>query len=197
MTTQNQEQAEAMIDEKDQETAHDENENDTIEPQEDVKEEPSLEQQLADMKDQWMRALADSENMRRRSTKDREEALKFGATSFARDIVGTVDNLQRALGAVEKVENQDDHLKNLVAGIEMTLKDIHGVFTRHNIKTIDALHVKFDPNHHQAMFEIETDEHEPGTVMQVVQSGYLIHDRLLRPAMVGVSKAKSTQDEPE
>lgn len=151
---------------------------------------PSLEQQLADMKDQWLRSLAECENLRRRSVKDREEALKYGATSFAREIVSTVDNLERALHAVEKIEHQDETLKNLVVGIEMTLKDIENVFARQNIKKIDAQHVKFDPNHHQAMFEIESDEHEPGTVLQVVQSGYLIHDRLLRPAMVGVAKAK-------
>jgi molecular chaperone GrpE len=167
-------------------------ETENLESQETTPPEPTLEQQLADMRDQWLRSMAECENLRRRSTKDREEALKYGATSFARDIVSTFDNLERALQAADNIETSDESIKNLVVGIEMTLKDLENVFTRQHIKRVDALHAKFDPNHHQAMFEIESEEHEPGTVLQVVQSGFLMHDRLLRPAMVGVAKVKAS-----
>jgi molecular chaperone GrpE len=180
----------ATADMKENETALD-SENVETETQAQIPAEQDLTEQLAQMKDQWLRSLAECENLRRRNVKDREEALKYGAVSFARDIVGTVDNLERALDAAKKIDNADDHLKNLVMGIEMTLKEIDSVFSKQNIKRVDALHVKFDPNNHQAMFEIETDEHEPGTVVNVIQHGFMIHDRLLRPAMVGVSKAKA------
>ena len=150
---------------------------------------PSLEQQLTEMKDNWLRALADAENLRRRGQKEREDAYKYGAVSLARDMVGVADNMERALQNCPQDEALPNHVKSLILGVEMICKELAGIFERHHIQKISPMGERFDPNYHQAMFEVETDEHAPGTVVQVLQNGYSLHDRLLRPAMVGVSKA--------
>lgn len=145
-------------------------------------------QQINSLKDQLLRALAENENTRRRGAKDKEDALKYGVTNLARDIIGVADNLQRVLN--NKSENAADLSEALFSGVDLILKDLSNIFARHGIQRIEASGQQFDPHSHQAVFEEETDEHKPGTVVQVIQDGYKIHERLLRPAMVAVAKTK-------
>lgn len=148
-----------------------------------------LQAEVDKMKDQWLRAVADAENSRRRAAKEREDTQKFAVTNFARDILSVADNLRRALENCSGAQDLPDSTKALIAGVEMTERELLNVLERQGVKMLDPLHEKFDPNFHQAMFEVETAEHEPGKVVQVLQHGYIIHDRLLRPALVGVSKS--------
>lgn len=148
----------------------------------------ALEAELAEAKDERLRALADAENARRRGQKDREEANRYGATGLARDVIGVADNLARALEAMpETIE--DPALKQLADGVGMVEKELAQILQRHNIKTVGVVGEPFDPNTCQAVFEVETTEAPPGAIAQVMQPGYVLHDRLLRAAMVGVAKA--------
>jgi molecular chaperone GrpE len=171
------------------------NEDNVVDLKIDINEEPSLEnelenleKQLAEMKDNWLRAMAESENLRRRAHKEKEDALKYGAVNFGRDVVSVADNLHRALESCVVTEELPANIKALISGVEMTAKELLSAFEKHGIKRLSPMGEKFDPNFHQAMFEIETNEQASGTVMQVLQDGYIMHDRLLRPAMVGVAK---------
>lgn len=150
-----------------------------------------LEGELKSAKDQLLRALAEAENARRRVEKEKEESLKYANANFARDILNVSDNLRRALDTVKKDEVEaNPALKNLMAGVEITEKELLTAFEKHGIKKIEPkIGETFDYNKHQAMFEAENAPTPPGTVMQVMQPGYIIHDRLLRPALVGVAKA--------
>ncbi len=145
------------------------------------------------LKDQLLRAMAETENMRRRTEREMQSARKYGHTSFARDLVGAIDNLARAIDVTETGAldegGSDDALQALRKGIELSWTEIQSIIQKHGIKRIDPVGEKFDYNLHQAMFELPTDDHEPGMVVEVVQHGYVLHERLLRPAMVGVSKA--------
>ena len=145
-----------------------------------------LEAEAQALRDERLRALAEVENMRRRGERERSEASRYGATGLARDLLGVADNLRRALesGAGE----------GLMEGVEMVERELGAAFARHHIARIEAEGERFDHNRHQAMFEVETADAEPGTVVQVVQEGYLLHDRLLRPAMVGVAKAPAAAE---
>ncbi len=150
-----------------------------------------LEQAIEDKK----RALADAENTRRRSIKDLEQSRKYGHISLAREMLSVVDSLESAVNS--SPQNKDeltDEIKNFIIGVEMTLEQLKQVFNNHNISKIDPQGDKFDYNVHQAMFEKETDEVEPGLIIEVMQPGWSLHDRLLRPAMVGVSKKKINKD---
>jgi molecular chaperone GrpE len=147
------------------------------------------EQQIITLKDQLLRALAENENTRRRGQKDKEDALKYGVTNLARDIISVSDNLQRVLD--NKSENAAELSEALFSGVNLILKDLTSIFGRHGIQRIEAKGQQFDPHSHQAVFEQETDEHTPGTIVQVMQDGYKIHERLLRPAMVAVAKTKT------
>jgi len=148
-----------------------------------------LEQKVSDLKDQLMRTLADGENLRKRTLKDVEHSKKYSHISFVKDLVSSVDNLQRALEAVpEDTSSLPEPIKNLIIGLEIVEKEIISTLEKHNVKQIDPLGEKFDYNFHQAMFEVPTNDNEPGTVVQVSQKGYILHDRLVRPAMVGISK---------
>ncbi len=158
-----------------------------IENQEEVISE--TEQQIITLKDQLLRALAENENTRRRGQKDKEDALKYGVTNLARDIISVADNLQRVLD--NKSENAAELSEALFSGVDLILKDLTSIFGRHGIQRIEAKGQQFDPHSHQAVFEQETDEHTPGTIVQVMQDGYKIHERLLRPAMVAVAKTKT------
>ena len=141
--------------------------------------------------DDRKRALADAENTRRRSIKDLEQARKYGHLSLSREILSVVDSLEKAvLSAPEEKDKLSEEVKNFIVGVEMTLEQLKQVFSNHNIARIDPIGEKFDYNIHQAMFEKETDEVEQGTIIEVMQPGWSLHDRLLRPAMVGVSKKK-------
>ncbi len=148
-----------------------------------------LQAEVAALRDQLLRALAETENLRRRSQREREDALKYAAVPFMRDLIGVVDNLRRAMDSVlpEALE-ADEHLKTLMAGLEMTEKELATVFARHHIVKIEPLGERLDPHSHEAMFEVPDPESPSGTVVQVVQAGYRLHDRLLRPAQVGVAK---------
>ena len=142
------------------------------------------------LKDQLLRALAETENMRRRSEREADTARKYGHTQFARDLVGAIDNLARALeSAPEDKSLLDDSVQSLLTGIELSWTEIQSAIEKHGVRQINPLGEKFDYNFHQAMFEVPTNDQPPGMVLEVVQHGYALHDRLLRPAMVGVSKA--------
>lgn len=133
-------------------------------------------------------AKAETQNVRRRMEKDIADARAYAATGFARDILSVADNLSRALSAIPEALREDEKLKGLVAGLEATGRELDKVFGQHGISRIAAMGLPLDPNQHQAMMEIPTTEAEPGTVVQEMQAGYMIKDRLLRPAMVGVAK---------
>ncbi len=139
-------------------------------------------------KQEVLYARADTQNVRRRMEKDVADARAYAATGFARDILSVSDNLSRAIDSVPQELRDDDKFKGLVAGIEATKRELEKVFGQHGITRIAAKGLPLDPNQHQAMLEIPTDEHEPGTVVQEMQAGYMIKDRLLRPAMVGVAR---------
>lgn len=143
----------------------------------------------AKLKDQALRALAEVENMRRRAERDREDANKYAISSFARDLLSVADNLNRALAAVPADHAGDEMVKNLIAGVEATERELLAAFERRGLTRLAPMGEKFDPNFHQAMFEVPDNSHPVGTVVQVLAPGWVIHDRLLRPAMVGVSKA--------
>jgi molecular chaperone GrpE len=133
-------------------------------------------------------AKAETQNVRRRLEKDIADARAYAATGFARDILSVSDNLSRALDSIPAELRGDDKLKNLVAGIEATAREIDKVFSAHGISRIAATGLPLDPNQHQAMLEVPSADAEPGTVLQELQAGYMIRDRLLRPAMVAVAK---------
>ena len=142
-----------------------------------------------ELKDQLLRVLADNENLRKRTEREVAAAKKYGALSFARDLLASLDNLEKAISLIpEDKDGMDETLKNILIGVEMTGREVSSVFERHKITRVNPEGEKFDYNLHQAMFEVPTDEVEPGMVVQVIQPGYVLHDRLLRPAMVGVSK---------
>jgi molecular chaperone GrpE len=143
-----------------------------------------------ELKDQLLRALAETENMRRRSEREADTARKYGHTQFARDLVGAIDNLARALAsAPDDKSSLDESVQSLLTGIELSWTEIQSAIEKHGVRQINPVGEKFDYNFHQAMFEVPTDDQPPGMVLEVVQHGYALHDRLLRPAMVGVSKA--------
>lgn len=146
------------------------------------------------LKDRLLRVMADSENVRRRAERDRTDTAKYAITDFARDLLAVADNLGRALDALPEEAREQEAIKGFVEGVELTGRELVNVFEKHGIQTIHPEGDKFDHNLHQAMFEVEDAEKPHGTVMQVMQIGYVIHDRLLRPAMVGVSKAGGTKD---
>ena len=147
---------------------------------------------LAELKDQNLRALAETENVRRRVQRDRDEALKFATTGFAKDLLPVADNLRRALEAIPKdALEKDEALRNFATGVEMTERLLLAALDRHQVKRIEALGQKFDSNLHQAMFEVPGSGQPAGTVVQVLEAGYTIHDRLLRPALVGIAKAEA------
>lgn len=148
----------------------------------------ALKSDLEASKQQTLYAKAETQNVRRRMEKDVADARAYAATAFARDILSVSDNLARAIEAVPEELREDEKFKGLVAGIEATQRELDKVFGQHGVSRIAAMGLPLDPNQHQAMMEIPTDEHEPGTIIQEMQSGYMIKDRLLRPAMVGVAK---------
>ena len=148
----------------------------------------SLRGDLENAKQEVLYARAETQNVRRRMEKDVQDARNYAATGFARDILSVADNLGRALQSIPAELREDDKLKGFVAGIEATQRELDKVFTQNGITRIAAKGMPLDPNQHQAMMEIPTDEAEPGTIVQEMQAGYMIKDRLLRPAMVGVAK---------
>jgi molecular chaperone GrpE len=174
----------------------DENENPESEPGIDPASEPDpaaariaeLEAELAATKDKLLRALAEAENQRKRTQRERDEAGKYAAAAFAKDMLEVADNLRRALGAVPEEGEWDEFTGNLLAGVAATERELLAALERHGIRRLDPQGERFDHNYHQAMFEVEDSGLPAGTIVQVLQPGYVIHDRLLRPALVSVAK---------
>ncbi|MBL6935070.1 MAG: nucleotide exchange factor GrpE [Alphaproteobacteria bacterium] len=167
------------------------------EPSEDAPgaEEDDPEARIAELEDKLLRSRADMENMRSRLTREMDEKAKYAATALARDILTAADNLQRALDCISpEAREQDEALENFAAGVEAIEREMLAAFGNHNIRKIEPVDEKFNPEFHQAMFEVENTGRAPGTVVEVVQPGYLLHDRLLRPAMVGVAKGEPSEE---
>jgi len=148
----------------------------------------NLESKLAEAQQEVLYAQAETQNVRRRMEKEAADARTYAATGFARDILSVSDNLTRALEAIPAELRADEKMKGLVGGLEATGRELETVFGKHGISRIAAMGLPLDPNQHQAMVEIPSEDAEPGTIVQEMQAGYMIKDRLLRPAMVGVAK---------
>ncbi|MAR57041.1 MAG: nucleotide exchange factor GrpE [Rickettsiales bacterium] len=148
------------------------------------------EAQLAEMKDQLIRAVAETENVRKRAQRDQEETNKYAVTGFARSMVAVLENLQRATTSIpDDLRNENQQVKNLAEGVEMTMRELLNAFSKFGISKIEPQKgEKFDHNMHQAMSQIEDPDAEPNSILHVMQAGYTIHDRLLQPAMVVVAK---------
>ena len=159
-----------------------------------------LEAELSDVKDRLLRALAEQENFRRRAERERVEAVKFAASDVVRDLLPSIDNLRRAIEILPQGNAPDAPIQKLLTGLEATERGLFEALEKHGIHRIDPLGERFDPTRHQAMLELSDPTRSPGTVAEVLQPGYLHHDRLLRPAMVGVAKgddSNRTTPEPE
>ena len=167
------------------ESAEDSNENNSDSPENIIE---KLNEEIQDLKDQRLRAAAELENFRKRAEKDQADALKYGVSNFAKEIINIKDNVERAQSSISEDVRSNDAVKSIVEGLDMIAQSAVATFEKIGIKKIESLNEKFDHNLHQAMMEIENDEVEPGTIVQELISGYTLHDRLLRPAMVGVSK---------
>ena len=150
-----------------------------------------LNTQIEELKDQRLRSIAELENYRKRSEKDQADALKYGITNFAKEVVSIRDNIERANASIVDELKQEEKIKPVIEGLDLIQQSIISVLDRFGIKKIEAMDQKFDHNLHQAMIEIERDDCEPGIVVQELIPGYTLHDRLLRPSMVGVSKTKN------
>ena len=158
--------------------------------------EKSPEEKILELEDKVARTFAEMENQRRRFEKEKEEAFEYGGFSFAREALNLIDNLERSKLTLESDETLKDSnaLKKLLEHLDVINKDLISIFTKNNIKPIESLNKKLDPNFHQAMMEIEDDQNEPGTIIKEIQKGFTIKDRLLRPSLVGVSKKKENKD---
>jgi molecular chaperone GrpE len=152
-------------------------------------------EEISDLKNQLLRTLADNENNRRRYEKEKEDLSTYIISNFAKEMLSVLDNLQRAIEVSSKIDTEDDKIdKNtldFIEGVKLTEKQLNSINEKFKITKVDSLNNKFDPNMHQAMFEIENEDEDEGTILQVIQDGFKIEDRLLRPALVGVSKKKS------
>jgi molecular chaperone GrpE len=157
----------------------------------------ALEAELAEHKDRLLRALAETENTRRRAQREREEAAKYAIAGFAKDLLPAADNLRRALDSIPSSEVADARIRSLLEGVAATERELLAAFERHGLRRIDPKGERFDHNFHQAIYEVERPDQPSGTIVEVLQPGYVLHDRLVRPAMVGVSKrAEGSADPP-
>ena len=181
------------------ETKLDNNEENEESDEDGVKEteEDNLKEEIRTLKEEKIRVLAEMENLRKRFDREKIDSIKYGSVNFARDILSPGDNLERALSAINKEEDHSQSIKNLIEGLLMVKKELATVLEKNGITKIDTLNKKFDPNLHQAMMEVENNDLDEGIIVQEIQTGYLMHDRLLRPAMVGVSKKTKKETEKE
>lgn len=155
----------------------------------------ALQAELAEMKNQLLRALAEADNTRKRAEREREDTAKYAISGFARDLVSVFENLARAAQAIPPEARQGaDLMATLAQGVDLTLNEMQATFEKHGLHRVDPMGQKFDHAYHQAVSQVEMPGHEPGTVMQVIQCGYVLNDRLLRPALVVVSKAPASTD---
>ena len=157
--------------------------------------ESAVQDEIKDLKDQLLRSLAENENLRKRTAKEIEQIKKYGHISLLRDFLNVVDNMERAVKSSTSEKQSETSLKNLIDGIEIVLKEMKSLLDKNQIKKIEPLHEKFDYNFHQAMFEAPSSDYEEGLIIEVIQPGYVLHDRLIRPAMVGVSKGEMVEKE--
>ena len=159
--------------------------------------EVSPEEKVKELEDKLARTFAEMENQRRRFEKEKDDAFEYGGYSFAKEALNVIDNLERSKHVLENDESLKDSkaLKKTLDHLEIISKDLISIFTKNNIKPIDCLNKKLDPNFHQAMMEIEDDQKEQGTIVQEIQKGFMIKDRLLRPSLVGVSKKSQNKEE--
>jgi len=169
--------------------------NSKIEKKEEIESIP--EEKIKELEDKIARAFAEMENQRRRFEKEKEDAFEYGGYSFAKEALSLIDNLERSKQVLENDETLKDSkaLKKTLEHLDIIHKDLISIFTKNNIKPIDCLNKKLDPNFHQAMIEIEDNQKEQGTIIQEIQKGFTIKDRLLRPSLVGVSKKTQNKDE--
>ena len=158
-------------------------------------EENNIQGEIKDLKDQLLRSLAENENLRKRTAKEIEQIKKYGHISLLRDFLNVVDNMERAVKSSTSEKQSETSVKNLIDGIEIVLKEMKSLLDKNQIKKIEPLHEKFDYNFHQAMFEAPSSDYEEGLIIEVIQPGYVLHDRLIRPAMVGVSKGNMAEKE--
>ena len=154
-----------------------------------------LNEEITGLKDQRLRAIAELENFRKRAEKDQSDALKYGISNFAKEIINIRDNIERAQSSISEEAKNNETIKSVIEGIDLIAQSVVSTFEKIGIKKIESLNEKFDHNLHQAMMEIENDDLEPGTIVQELIPGYTLHDRLLRPAMVGVSKKTKKKDD--
>jgi len=170
------------------------NENDNDSPENIIE---KLNEEIQDLKDQRLRAAAELENFRKRAEKDQSDALKYGVSNFAKEIISIKDNIERAQSSISDNVRSNDDVKSVVEGLDLIAQSAVSTFEKIGIKKIESLNEKFDHNLHQAMMEIENDQVEPGTIVQELIPGYTLHDRLLRPAMVGVAKKTQQNQQSE
>ena len=156
----------------------------------DIKKEESVEEKLKSTQEKLLRTMAEMENQRKKFEKEKEEAFEFGGFNFARESLSLLDNIDRAITSFKNDENLKDNkdLSKIIDGIDVIKKDLISIFKRSGIESIECINKKFDPNFHQAMLEIENNTKESGIVIQEIQKGYMMKDRLLRPSLVGVTK---------
>ena len=190
-----------------QETSQNETSNENEEVKEEVAEnseeqdntaqEVSPEEKIKELEDKVIRTFAEMENQRRRFEKEKEDAFEYGGYAFAKEALNLIDNLERSKLVLQSDEvlKDTEALKKTLEHLDIINKDLISIFTKNNIKPIDSINKKLDPNFHQAMMEIEDDSKEPGTIVQEIQKGFMIKDRLLRPSLVAVSKKTETKDE--
>ena len=146
------------------------------------------EEEISSLREEKLRLLAEMENLRKRASREKMDSIKYGSANLARDILSPIDNLSRALNNLPEEKDKKQLINNFIDGLKMIQKELVSILEKHGVKKIDAMFNKFDHNYHQAILEIENKEHAEGVVVQEIQTGYTMHDRLLRPTMVGVSK---------
>ena len=182
---------------KTEESSAEENKQETNQETKEEIKEPTPEEKIAELEDKLARTFAEMENQRRRFEKEKEDAFEYGGFSFAKEALNLVDNLDRSKHVLESDDSlkETEALKKTLEHLDIIKRDLISIFEKNNIKPIDCLNKKLDPNFHQAMMEIEDDSKEIGTIVQEVQKGFTIKDRLLRPSLVGVSKKSPKKDD--
>ena len=182
---------------KPEENLDSENKEETVQEDKEEIKEPTPEEKITELEDKIVRTFAEMENQRRRFEKEKEEAFEYGGFAFAKEALNLIDNLERSkqILKIDETLKNSDALKKILEHLDIISTDLISVFSKSDIKPIDSLNKKLDPNFHQAMMEIEDDKKEPGTIVQEIQKGFTIKDRLLRPSLVGVSKKSKNSGE--
>ena len=196
-TSINLDQDKSIDTEKTEVNLNTDNKQETVQDLKEEVKEPSSEEKIAELEDKVARTLAEMENQRRRFEKEKEDAFEYGGYSFAKEALSLIDNLDRSKHVLESDDKlkETEALKKTLDHLEIIKKDLISIFEKNNIKPIESLNKKLDPNFHQAMMEIEDSSKEPGTIIQEIQKGFTMKERLLRPSLVGVSKKVTTKEE--